>query len=140
MKKLPNVLVLILAAVLLFCCPASTFSSDAVGTGGNGDGVGENSGQPLELTYSSVQNGQTNVSVDAAIDLVFSNNVVHFSIAENNKNCFVLQDETGMPTSIAVVMGDDQVDPSIRRNIGIVPESSLEQGVKYTLIISKSFS
>ena len=139
MKRLWNLLGVILVAVLCFCSPQPTTGAE---NGGNGDGSGggANSGQALRLTASSVVDGQSDVPIDATFDLEFSNNVVNLSIAANNRNCFVLRDGGGSEVPVAVVMGDEQVDPTVKRNISVVPAAPLEPGTVYTLLIKKNLS
>ena len=141
MKKCLNISIIILI-VFIFIFSGTAYAvggGDGSGSGGgNGDGSG--GGNSPELVQSSVYDGQTDVSVGIVIELVFSNNVVHFSVAENNKNAFTLLDSNNTAVPIEVIMGDDQIDPSIRRDISIAPSVPLEYGMRYTLIIQKSLS
>ena len=121
---------LFLALCLLLCCALTAFAG-----GGNGDGTGGGKDKPLELVSSSVPDGAKNVSQNPEIVLTFSKNVVHFTVRDNNKTCFSMTDETGAPVPIDVVMGDDQVDPSIKRIVTIVPQSALTPGTTYRLRI-----
>ncbi len=100
-----------------------------------GDGSGGGSGNPLTLDWSTVPDGSTDVPTDVTITLTFTKNVVNFTVRDNNMGCFTLVDSGGSRVPIAVIMGDDQVDTSIKRIISISPDP-LSPGETYTLIIS----
>ncbi|MBR3553141.1 MAG: Ig-like domain-containing protein [Clostridia bacterium] len=121
---------LVLALILLLSCAIAV-----TGEGGNGDGTGGGKDKPLTLESSSIANGAENVSQNPQIVLTFSKNVVHFTVRDNNKQCFSMTDEDGNAVPIDVVMGDDQVDPSIKRIITIVPQNALTPGTTYLLVI-----
>ena len=133
-KTNKQIAALFFALCLLVCCALSAFAGDGSG-GGNGDGTGGGKGQPLVLASSSIANGAENVSQTPQIVLTFSKNVVHFTVRDNNKKCFSMTDESGNSVPINVEMGDDQVDPSIKRIVTIVPQSSLTPGTTYLLKI-----
>ena len=100
-----------------------------------GDGSGGGSGNPLTLDWSTVPDGSTDVPTDVTITLTFTKNVVNFTVRDNNMGCFTLVDSGGSRVPIAVIMGDDQVDPNVKRIISISPDT-LSPGETYTLIIS----
>jgi LPXTG-motif cell wall-anchored protein len=120
---------LILAWCLLTAVPA-------LAADGDGDGSGGDSDEPLALTSSSVPDGASGVSADVVITLTFSKNVVNMSVRDNNIGCFSLADTSGSPVPISILMGDDQVDPSVKRIVQIAPVSDLRPGTAYTLVIS----
>ena len=121
----------LIAAVLI----ALSFAASSFAEGGNGDGTGGGKDKPLTLDSSSVPNGSENVSPDAEIVLTFTKNVVHFTVRENNMKCFSMTDSKGNNVPIDVIMGDDQVDPSIKRIVTIKPKSPLTPGETYLLKI-----
>lgn len=133
-KTNKQIAALFFALCLLVCCALSAFAGDGSG-GGNGDGTGGGKGQPLVLASSSIANGAENVSQNPQIVLTFSKNVVHFTVRDNNKKCFSMTDEDGNSVPINVLMGDDQVDPSIKRIVTITPQSALTPGTTYLLKI-----
>ena len=107
----------------------------AFAEGGNGDGTGGGKDKPLVLDSSSIANGAKNVSQNPEIVLTFTKNVIHFTVRDNNKKCFELTDSSGSKVPIDVIMGDDQIDSSIKRIITIKPKSSLSPGETYLLKI-----
>lgn len=121
---------LALAVLLLSAFPAFA-------EGGNGDGSGDGGGRetPLTLTSSSVPNGAENVDPNVRIVLTFSKNVVHFNVKEHNMQCFSVTDSKGNEAAIRVEMGDDQVDPDIKRIVTIVPVSPYRAGETYLLTV-----
>ena len=127
MKRFVTVLIVLL---MLLTCAVTAFAG-----GGNGDGTGGGKNKPLALASSSVANGAQNVSQNPEIVLTFNKNVVNFTVRDNNKKCFSLTDENGKSIPIDVIMGDDQVDPDIKRIITIKPKSSLTPGTTYLLKI-----
>lgn len=133
-KTNKQIAALFFALCLLVCCALSAFAGDGSG-GGNGDGTGGGKGQPLVLASSSIANGAENISQTPRIVLTFSKNVVHFTVRDNNKQCFSMTDEDGNSVPINVLMGDDQVDPSIKRIVTITPQSALTPGTTYLLKI-----
>ncbi|MBR6940080.1 MAG: Ig-like domain-containing protein [Clostridia bacterium] len=104
---------------------------------GNGDGSGGGKDKPLTLVNSSVANGEENVAPDVKITLEFSKNVVHMTVRDNNMKCFKVLDSKGNKHPIAVDMGDDQVDPDIKRIVNIIPDKPYTGGETYTLVIGK---
>ncbi|MCF0136972.1 MAG: Ig-like domain-containing protein [Oscillospiraceae bacterium] len=126
MKKLAT-----LSAVIVLILSLGT----AALADGDGDGSGGGSGEPLMLAGSSVADGSTGISTDVYITLTFSKNVVNFTVKDNNAACISLTDSAGGTVPVSVVMGDDQVDPGIKRIIG-VQTSGLKEGETYTLNIS----
>lgn len=109
------------------------------GIDGEGEGGGQNQDEPLVLVTCNIQNNQPDVPADAVIQLEFSKNVVNLSVAENNKKRILLSDEKGSSVPIEIQMGDDQIDPTVKRKITIVPEKELEQGKSYQLTIESGF-
>lgn len=118
-----------LAAIIMI------FSLGTVVFADGGDGSGGGSNEPLMLVSSSVAGGSTNVPTDVYITLTFSKNVVNFTVKANNMACFSMSDSAGNSVPISVIMGDDQVDPSIKRIVGI-QANDLKPGETYTLYIS----
>ena len=129
MKKILSLFVLFLLITVL---PASALAE------GDGDGTGGGSSEPLMLASSSVPDGSVDVPVDTIITLTFSKNVVNMSVRDNNQTCFAMSDSSGNDVAISVLMGDDQVDPSIKRIIEIQPQAELTPDTTYTLTISQS--
>jgi hypothetical protein len=115
---------------------ALTLQLSVLADEGDGDGSGGGSGEPLMLDVSSVPDGITGVATDVVITLTFTKNVVNFSVKDNNMTCFTLTDSNGTPVPFSVLMGDDQVDPTIKRIIEIKPEA-LSPGTAYTLTVLK---
>lgn len=124
-KRIFSILVVL---ILLGSMAVSVFAE-----GGDGSGGGKN--VPLGLATSSVPDGSTNVPLDETITLTFNKNVVNFTVKDNNMACFSLTDSNGNSVPVTVLMGDDQVDPDIKRIVNIKP-SSLSAGERYTLTIS----
>ena len=120
-----------LLALLMLLSTAVT----AYAEGGNGDGSGGGKDQPLTLVSSSVANGDTIDTTTPKIELTFSKNVVNFTVRDKNMKCFSMTDEDGKSVSIEVIMGDDQVDPSIKRIVTVTPKSPLTPGKTYALKI-----
>lgn len=127
-------------AALIALFTLLTFACAAFAEGGNGDGTGGGKDKPLALETSSVTNGAQNVGLSPEIVLNFNKNVVHFTVRENNMKCFTMTDGSGKSVPVEVIMGDDQVDPSIKRIVTVKPKSALEPGTVYMLKISKSLT
>lgn len=125
---------LFLILMIIFAASVSSFGLD-----GDGEGGGQNQDDPLILVTCNIQDNQTGVPIDTKIQLEFNKNVVNMTVAENNKKCITLSGEEGNVVPIGIQMGDDQVDPTIKRLITIVPGAALEEGKTYTLTISGDF-
>jgi len=125
---------LFLALLLVAFSVVCSFADD-----GEGQGGGQNRDEPLTLVSSNIRDGQEGVAVDAEIMLEFSKNVVNMAVAENNKSCIFLTDREGADVPIEIRMGDEQVDPTIKRLVGIVPKEPFEPDSVYTLTISIGF-
>lgn len=117
--------------ILISALAVSAYADD-----GSGDGSGGGSGEPLTLISSSVPDEAEDVATDVVITLTFSKNVVNFTVRDSNKTCFSMQDAAGTAVPVSVIMGDDQVDPSIRRIIQVTPVLALSPGTVYILTIS----
>lgn len=120
--------------LLLFSASIFTYGTDNVGEGG-----GQNQDEALTLITCSIQNDQKDVPVNSVIQLQFSKNVVNMAVAESNKKAIMLTDHEGDVVPVQVQMGDDQVDPTIKRLIKVAPESMLKQGETYILTIQNGF-
>lgn len=106
---------------------------------GSGDGSGGGSDDPLALSSSSLADGAKDVACDAAITLTFNKNVVNLAVKDSNLKCFSLSDAKGA-VPVSVLMGDDQVDPNVKRIVTVRPKSALTPGTPYTLTISGSLT
>ncbi|WP_027400401.1 Ig-like domain-containing protein [Anaerovorax odorimutans] len=126
--------------IMLILCLIFSLTILANAEDGNGNGGGENRDIPVGIVSSNVADGQVDVPVDININLEFNKNVINISVAENNKSCFSLEDENGNNIDISIAMGDDQIDPTVKRLITVVPKENLEAGIKYTLTISENFT
>ena len=113
------------------------FSFPGFAENGSGDGSGDGAGRetPLTLASSSVPNGSENVDPNVHIVLTFTKNVVHFNVRENNMKCFTVKDSEGNVVPIRVEMGDDQVDPDVKRIVTIVPQTPYKAGETYVLTV-----
>lgn len=103
---------------------------------GDGDGSGGGQNEPLQLSSSSPSNGQSGVAATAQIMLTFNKNVINMTVMDNNKKCFSLTSADGKKIPIEVIMADDQIQPELKREVGIKPLQTLEAGTAYTLKIA----
>lgn len=101
----------------------------------NGDGSGGGKDEPLALLSSVPANGASEVAVDTVIILGFSKNVINMSVADANRNCFVLLDASGSKIPLNVIIADDQIEPEKKRIISVKPQNKLQPGTNYTLVI-----
>ena len=92
----------------------------------------------LKMETCSIENGAVDLAVDGQIDMKFSNNVVNLKVKDNNMTCFHLYDSTGAEVAIEVIMGDDQVDTSVKNDISVKPTASLAAGESYKLVVAQS--
>jgi hypothetical protein len=129
--KLKHSIIFIVTVLLMILLTTGT----AWAEGGNGDGSGGGSDKPLLLDYSSLPNGSTDVATDVSITLTFTKNVVNMAVRDNNSGCFSLTSADGASIPVSVIMGDDQVDPDIKRII-TVEAYGLAPAMTYTLTIS----
>lgn len=133
MKK--NILFFVMLLVLIL-----GLLTTALAEGGSGDGSGGGTEIPLALASSTVSDGSTNVPCDVEIMLTFNKNVVNMAVKDNNMQCFKMVDASGSSVPIDVLMGDDQVDPTIKRIIDIKPKNVLVPGAQYKLTISANLT
>ena len=122
-----------LAIVLLLTVLVLAFTA-GIAMAGDGDGSGGGSNEPLTLASSSLPDGSVDVPTDVSITLTFSKNVVKMAVRDNNMACFSMTSADGTSVPISVIMGDDQVDPSIKRIVNI-EAYGLAPGTAYTLTI-----
>ncbi len=93
-------------------------------------------GKPLELSSAEPADGAVGFPINQFLLLAFSKNVVNFSVAENNVGCFDLKTSSGDVIEIEIEMGDDQMDPELKRIVKVIPVSPLEHNREYNLTIS----
>ncbi|MGN1033357.1 MAG: Ig-like domain-containing protein, partial [Intestinibacter sp.] len=133
-KTQPKLIALIMSILLIILIsPVNVFAGNGDGSGG-GDGQGKT--KPLELLNQSIQNDDTDISIEPYIVLDFSKNVVNLLVKEDNEKCFKLTDSDGKSVKINILMVDDQVDLERRRQIIVEPAEALKEETTYTLEIS----
>lgn len=135
-RKIAWLFVLSFVMMIAFT-PAYTWAAGGDGSGGGGGGGGAN---PLSLYTANPAMGSENVPIDTKIQFDFSNNVVNLLVKDHNMQCFSLRDAQGQDIPIAVEMGDDQIDPEIKRIIVVAPEVQLAQETTYILKVDKSLT
>lgn len=121
----------------LMMCLVLFSSSMVFAGGGKGGGDGKST---LELTQVTTESGSEEVQPEDVLTLEFSNNVVNMSVKENNMTCFSVVDSQGNPVEIEVIMGDDQVDRSIKRLVHIKPVTTWKAGEKHLVTVTKDLS
>lgn len=127
--KIRKTIPLLMTVLALFAlCAAPAWAE-------GGDGSGGGSDKPLMLDYSSLPDGSTDVATDVSITLTFTKNVVNMTVRDNNSGCFSLVSSDGTSVPVSVIMGDDQVDPDIKRII-TVEAYGLAPSTTYTLTVS----
>jgi len=129
MRKI-SIYLMLVAMLVLMILGVPVFAGGGNG-GGSGGGV-----SALTIETVSPSDGEANVGVEGKIELVFTNNVVNMSVSENNMTCFKLLDASNKEVAIYVIMGDDQVDPTIKNNITIQSKAPLKENTEYKLVIS----
>lgn len=127
-KNIVNILLL----VLVF----SMFSISFV-FGDNGSGGGKSTA--LDLVESTPIDGETSVSIDTEILLLFNKNVVNMTIKDNNMKCIKFFNEDGIEIAADLIFPDDQINPDKKREISIKPRESLKNGKKYIVKILPEF-
>lgn len=128
MKIRKSIPLLMTVLVLFALCAAPAWAE-------GGDGSGGGSDKPLLLDYSSLPDGSTGVATDVSITLTFTKNVVNMAVRDNNSGCFSLTAADGSSVPVSVIMGDDQVDPDVKRII-TVEAYGLSPATTYTLTVS----
>jgi hypothetical protein len=93
-------------------------------------------GKPLELSTAEPADGAVGVPINQFLMLTFSKNVVNFSVSENNAGCFGLETLSGEEIEIEIEMGDDQMEPELKRIVKVIPVSPLEHNREYYLTVS----
>lgn len=103
----------------------------------NGSGGGKSTA--LDLVQSTPADGETSVSIDTEILLLFNKNVVNMTVKDNNRNCIKLLNEDGTEVAADLIFPDDQINPDKKREISIKPKKPLEKGKKYIVKILPEF-
>lgn len=106
----------------------------------DGDAGGEGKDVSLTLVSSVPENGETEVAVDATLELLFNKNVVNLAVQEVNRNAITIKDVDGNAVAIDILFPDDQIDREHRRNIYVDPLNNLQPNTKYHLLIDSSFT
>jgi len=102
---------------------------------GDGSGTGGGRENPLALVSSNPSDGEKDVGLPVEIKLCFSKNVVHMTVRDNNRKCFLLYSADGT-VPVEVVMADDQIEPEKKREIVLKPLENLRNGTAYTVKVA----
>lgn len=124
-----RLLSLLLVLALTLCGSAAALA---------GDGSGDNRDEPIAVVYSSLEDGAVIDGDTLSVHLEFNKNVVHISVRQNNMTRFALYDERGERHPLEVIMGDEQVDPSVKRLVDL-QATGLQPGA-YVLVIEKGLT
>lgn len=131
---------ILLSFALIFLSIFSILGIMVVYAEGTGDGTGGGQGVPLRLESSSPQDGSMGISLNTNITLNFNKNVINCAVKENNTQCISLIDQAGAPVNIHIIMGDDQINPDLKRIITVDPDNQLNPGETYKLKINKNLT
>lgn len=93
----------------------------------------------VELDSANIEDGQTDIPIDIAIELEFTNNVVNKNVAKDNAKCISLSSQE-KEIAVVIEMADDQIEPDKKRIIRVIPTALLAKGQVYELIISGELS
>lgn len=133
MKKTRFISVFLSLALLLtlslFCAAAAEGSGDGSGNGS------QNKGEVNRLQSSSIVDGDSNISTQPVIELVFSSKVDDITVLSANKDCFHLQDTAGTVQTLEVLFPDTQVQNRYQHHVFLIPSAALAAGQEYTLTI-----
>lgn len=92
-------------------------------------------GFALDLDASTPANNASGVPTDVRIDLRFSNNVADADLQELNASKIVLLSPGGALVPFTLEMADVEANRDRRRNIVVVPDSPLDAGATYVVVI-----
>ena len=122
-----------LIALLMVMALIMLGSTTAFAAGGNGDGSGGGSDEALGVESATIENGAT-VDPEVVITLVFTKNICHASVRENNRALVKLADGEGNDVAVTVTLCDDQIEPEKKNDMVIAPAQALAEGT-YTLTV-----
>ena len=120
----------LLLALSLFCAAAAEGNADGSGSGGQ-----DAKGEANTLQSSSIVDGDSNISTQPVIELVFTGKVDDITVLTSNKDCFHLQDAAGNVQALEVLFPDTQVQNRFLNHVFLVPSAALAAGQEYTLTI-----
>ena len=123
----------LLLTLSLFCAASAAGSAD-----GSGSGNGDAKGEANTLQSSSIVDGDSNISTQPVIELVFSGKVDDITVLAANKDCFHLQNAAGDVQALEVLFPDTQVQNRFQNHVFLVPAAALAAGQEYTLTIDGS--
>lgn len=123
------------AIILIMLLPASAL---AASTSFNPTADEEDLSDVLSLVSCSIEDGDSGVPINPTIALSFSKNVVNVAVQKNNIGCFHLIDENDKGIRIDIIMPDDQLQRSCKREIFIVPQKELQPNSEYALYIDNN--
>lgn len=113
----------------------SLFYATAAEGSGDGSGSGDGNGVVNRLQSSSIVDGDSNISTQPVIELVFSGKVDDITVLAANKDCFHLQNSAGDVQALEVLFPDTQVQNRFRHHVFLMPAAVLAAGQEYTLTI-----
>ena len=107
---------------------------------GNADGSGDQDakGEANTLQSSSIVDGDSNISTEPVLELIFTGKVDDITVLPSNKDCFHLQDTAGNVQALEVLFPDTQVQNRFLNHVFLVPSAPLAAGQEYTLTIDGS--
>lgn len=92
-----------------------------------------------ELIESVPVNGATSIKVNSKLHLRFNKNIVNMSVIENNKDNIKLIDANGNEVLIDILFADDQIEPEKKRELILIPKTTLEKATNYKIQILPGF-
>lgn len=132
LSGLPAVLLAVLLAFSVRCAAFLTPSFAAAG------GNVTHTTRILSLQSSSVAAGDANVSVNAVIELKFTDKVDEITDVEYNKDCIHLTKDSGEVVPLNVIFPDTQLQQGYQKHIFVTPQNALSPSTGYTLTIDQN--
>ena len=100
----------------------------------------DDNGEVFVLNASSVRNGSKDVPLDVTIQLDFNKNVVNVAVLQSNITCYHLTTRDGASVPIRIIMPDDQLQRTYKRNVFIQPQAELSPNTEYTLSVDAALT
>lgn len=126
-KKFMGWMMLLCILCLVYTTPS--YATDKQGDNGDGKNIA------FDLVDHTPRDGEKEVGLHSEIYLLFNKNVVHFTVKDNNAQCFSLFDDNNQSVPIEIIFADDQIEPDKKREIHLKPQETLREGVTYRVEI-----
>lgn len=127
------ILSFLIVLLLLSASPAFADPGD-----GDGSGGGQNKSIALTLLHAVPSDESLDVPRDVTIELYFNKNICNVKVLDHNSRCFHLTSDDGEVIPCTLILPDDQVQRTYKREAFLKPEKDLAPNTRYRIAVDRT--